>query len=39
MKTIFFQILRLYVVEMVGDQEFCSYPDYDCSTWCIWKNK
>jgi len=22
-------------VEMVDDQELCSYPDYDCSVWCI----
>jgi len=22
-------------VEITGDQEFCSYPDYDCSVWCI----
>jgi len=23
------------LVEIVGDQKFCSYPDYDCSAWYI----
>jgi len=22
-------------VERIGDQEFCSYPDYDSSSWYI----
>jgi len=26
-------------VEIVGDQEFFSLPDYDCSVWCICKEQ
>jgi len=35
-------MLNLLGVEIIGDQKFCSYPDYNCSAWCSYvfvKNK